>query len=265
MGTETSRRVLDEIAAHKRLEVAARKQVRPLETFREKCLPAKSGLLETAFRNAVGGTKLMLEIKPSSPSAGVLTAALDLDSVLTAYAQAGVAVSVLTDEKYFGGSLDLLSQVVQQTALPVLRKDFILDAYQIYEAREAGASAILLIVKMLDDIALSELTALSRQLGMTPLIEIQDEEELQRALAVSPPILLINNRDLQSLAIDLQTTVRLSSKIPAGILKVSASGIGSRADIERLQPYCDGFLIGSVLMKQPLDQLSAKLRELCGL
>lgn len=265
MTIEAGRRVLDEIAAHKRVEVEARKQARPLETFIQNCKPAAGGLLENAFQKSSSGTKLMLEIKPSSPSAGMLAAQLDLDAVLEAYNQHAVAISVLTDEKYFGGSLDLLSEVVRKTPHPALRKDFILDAYQVHEAREASASAVLLIVKMLDDAQLKELTLLIRELGMTPLIEIQDSEELQRALKVKPTILLINNRDLQSLAVDLETTPRLSAEIPAGIIRVSASGIESRADIERLQPYCDGFLIGSVLMKQPPDQLDTKLRELCGL
>jgi indole-3-glycerol phosphate synthase len=258
------RRVLDEIAAHKRLEVARCKQSRPLESFIADCRPAESGLLEAAFRMPQPNTKLMLEIKPSSPSAGLLAAELDLPGVLEAYHHAGVAISVLTDERYFGGSLGLLSAVVQQSTLPALRKDFILDPYQVYEARHAGASAVLLIVKMLGDRELAELTALVRQLGMTPLIEIQNLKELERALAVEPTILLINNRDLQTLVMDLDTTIRLSGEIPPGVLRISASGVEGRADIDRLQPFCDGFLVGSVLMRQPAGQLAAKLRELTG-
>ncbi|HEY9686924.1 MAG TPA: indole-3-glycerol phosphate synthase TrpC [Coleofasciculaceae cyanobacterium] len=260
----TRRQVLDEIAAHKRLELERCKQSRPLESFIEDCRPAEGGLLEAAFRMPQPNTKLMLEIKPSSPSAGVLAVDLNLPEVLAAYNRAGVSISVLTDERYFGGSLGLLSEVAQQSTHPVLRKDFILDPYQVYEARHAGASAVLLIVKMLNDRELTELTALVRQLGMTPLIEIQNSHELERALTVEPTILLMNNRDLQTLSMDLDTTSRLSGEIPAGIIRISASGIESRADIERLQPYCDGFLVGSVLMRQPAGQLADKLRELTG-
>lgn len=265
MTTSTDKSVLLKIMAHKQQEIAARKQQRSLAELMKTVQPCEPGRLEQAFRNPTPVCKLMLEIKPASPSAGVLAETPDLSNILQAYNQAGVAISVLTDEKYFGGSLSLLAEVASRTPLPVLCKEFILDPYQLYEAREAGASAVLLIMKALEDTQLSELTQTARALGLTPLIEIQDEGELERSLAVEPTVLLINNRNLHTLDMDMDTTARLAGGIPSGILRISASGIENRADIERLQPHCDGFLIGSALMRQPADQLAAKLQELSGL
>ncbi len=270
MNDSSKNGVLDRIMAHKAEEVAASKRARPLHSFEQDLKPALPGRLEAAFSppanpdpNRSNAPPLMLEIKPSSPSAGVLAEQLDLAPLLTLYQRYGAAISVLTDERYFGGSLDLLSRVTQQVSVPVLRKDFILDPYQVFEARQAGADAVLLIVKALSDSQLQELTATIRHWGMTPLIEIQDETELERALTVEPSILLINNRDLQTLAMDMSTTCRLAPLIPPGILRVSASGIENRSDIEQLQPYCDGFLIGSLLMRQPsTTHLEQVLQEL---
>lgn len=265
MSTSTDKSVLLNILAHKREEVSARKQQRPLSEFIQTVIPCEPGQLEQAFRKPSPTAKLMLEIKPASPSAGVLAAQPDLENLLAAYNHYGVAISVLTDETFFGGSLALLAQVTEKTPHPVLCKEFVIDPYQIYEAREAGAAAVLLIVKALDDSQLAELTQTARLLGLTPLIEIQDSEELERSLAVEPTVLLINNRNLHTLDMDMETTVRLSGLIPPHILRISASGIDKRADIERLQPYCDGFLVGSALMRQPKEHLASKLRELVGI
>jgi len=254
--------VLGRIVEYKKQEVTDRKQNRPLADWQHLVTPSDSMQLEAAFQRNDIRTRLMLEIKPASPSMGVMQTDLNLEPTLQAYSQAGVAISVLTDSKFFGGSLDLLKTVAENTHLPVLCKDFILDPYQVYEARFAGASAVLLIVKMLTDAQLLELTQLIRSLGMTPLIEIQNAAELERALKAEPSILLINNRNLETLDIDMNTTQQLSAQIPPNILRVSASGIESRSQIEAIQPYCDGFLIGSTLMKQPVDQLLPKLEEL---
>lgn len=262
MNATQSDNVLGRIVEHKKIEVADRKQNRPLKDWKHLVSPCAPCPLETAFERQDVNTRLMLEIKPASPSMGVMQSDLNLEPILEAYNQTAVAISVLTDAKFFGGSLDLLKTVVQNTHLPVLCKDFILDSYQVYEARLAGASAVLLIVKMLNEDQLLELTQLIRSLGMTPLVEIQNTEELKRALAVDSSILLINNRNLETLEIDLNTTQQLSSGIPSGILRVSASGIENRVQIENINPYCDGFLIGSALMKQPADQLLNKLKEL---
>ena len=257
--------MLARIAAHKKTEVAERQRNHPLARWMEMVSPCEtSGQLEVAFRRTDVSTRLMLEIKPSSPSMGVMQVQPDLDTLLRAYNRYGVAISVLTDARFFGGSLALLERVRQNTSLPVLCKDFILDSYQVCEARRVGAEAVLLIVKMLEDAVLLELTERILALGMTPLIEIQNEAELARALTLSPTILLINNRNLDTLDVDPDTTVRLADRIPPGILRVSASGFGTRDQIDRLRPYCDGFLIGSALMTQAPDQLPEKLREFTG-
>lgn len=256
--------VLDAIVAHKREEVAARKKDRPLAQWMTQVKAAPQPQpLETAIRQATPKPACILEIKPASPSAGVLQETLDLASILPIYAQYGVSISVLTDAHYFGGSLALLQSVSNQVALPTLCKDFIIDPYQVYEARQAGAQAVLLIVKALSDAQLAELNQLVLTLGMTPLIEVQDAEEVKRALKINPSILLINNRNLQSLKMDLSTTERLSPLIPEGVLKIAASGIQDKADLLKLQPHCDGFLIGSTLMRQPSPEaLATKLQEL---
>jgi len=251
--------VLPEIVANKRAEVSERRAVVPLARL-EAQAAAASGRFAAAL--AGGDLKLVTEIKPSSPSAGVLTEKLDLDLVLAAYDRDADAISVLTDSKYFGGSLALLSQVASRSMRPALCKDFVLDPYQVYEARLAGAEAVLLIVKVLDDETLAALAPLVRDLGMTPVIEIQTDEELARALAVGPECLLINNRDLTDFTIDLATSERLAVKIPPAVLTISASGILCRADIERLLPVCSRFLVGSALMQA--GDLPAKLKELRG-
>ncbi|MEM0952108.1 MAG: hypothetical protein AAGI66_08215 [Cyanobacteria bacterium P01_H01_bin.74] len=257
--------ILDQIVAHKKNEIAARKKTVPLETFLQNAQACSVQNQLVSVIESCQSSQLpcfILELKPHSPSEGVLQKAPDSNAIILAYNAYGHAISVLTDAKYFGGSLDLLKNVVHQTAHPVLCKDFIIDPYQIYEARAAGAQVILLIVKALDDVALKELTTLCRTLGMTPLIEVQTEAEVKRALEVNPQVLLINNRNLQTLAIDLSTTRRLSALIPEGIYKLSASGIKTREDIESLLPFCDGFLMGSTLMKTPVEQLPETLQHL---
>ncbi|WP_373531520.1 indole-3-glycerol-phosphate synthase [Vampirovibrio sp.] len=256
-------KVLDTIVAHKIQEVAARKAQLPLADFLPQLQKITSQPLETAIRQSAGKSAFILEIKPASPSAGQLKATLDLDPLLALYTQYGAAISVLTDQTYFGGSLGLLQQVAKQVSLPTLCKDFVMDPYQVYEARKAGAQAVLLIVKALSDSQLSLLNQLILDWGMTPLIEVQDEAEVDRALAVNPSILLINNRDLQTLTMDLSTTHRLAPRIPDSVLKISASGMQTREDILRLQDYCDGFLIGSTLMREPTPlALEKKLQGL---
>jgi indole-3-glycerol phosphate synthase/phosphoribosylanthranilate isomerase len=271
-GSVKPRPTLSEIVAHKRDEVAARQQARPLDSFVAQAMPLSGFPFEAALRRPKP-VHLIAEIKPSSPSAGVLQAELDLGGLLAAYNPYASAISVLTDAKYFGGSLERLATVTQQTPHPTLCKDFILEPYQVYEARLAGASAVLLIVKILDDLTLRTLHALIRALGMTPVVEIQNEGELARALAIDAETLLINNRDLSTFDISLETTHHivqalqresLSAAALANLLIISASGIESRVDIDFLLPSVQRFLIGSSLMKQPPDCLPDKLAELLG-
>jgi indole-3-glycerol phosphate synthase len=250
--------ILDEIVAHKREEIAARKASRPLALVRRDTRKCRID-----FREALQGEgiKLIAEIKPKSPSAGQLAEDLNLAAVVAAYSKYAAAISVLTDERYFGGSLALLGQVGGLTDRPLLCKEFVIDPYQVYEARHSGAAAVLLIVKILPDDLLQELQAVVRELGMTAVIEVQTEGELQRALAVKPDVVLINNRDLTSFEIDLNTTIRLAPLVPASVLCVSASGINTRADIESLLDHTNKFLIGSSLMRSA--NLEDTMRRLC--
>lgn len=219
------------------------------------------------MRAASDRPRLILEIKPASPSAGALGDVSDLPQRLALYHTAAIGFSVLTEPHHFGGSYALLADVASQSCHPVLCKDFIVEPSQLDAARAFGAEAALLIVKSLSDDGLASLTARCRHWGMTPVIEVQNPSELARALATpglscGEGVLLVNNRDLDSLAIDLATTSRLAALIPPGTLTVSASGIETRADLDALRPYCDGFLIGSALMRQPVTELAAMLSAL---
>ncbi len=253
------RAALPEIVANKRKEIE--------EKMRSAVLLPENGVTngDGSFYRALEGAdlKLIAEIKPSSPSAGVLRAGIDVDQILSSYNSYASAISVLTDKQYFGGSIELLSYVSANSPRPTLCKDFILDRSQVYEARRAGAQAVLLIVKILEDQQLQELHTAITELGMTPVVEVQTVDEVGRALAVSPKVVLINNRDLTTFEIDLGTTERLIPLMPKGVTPVSASGIQNRCDIERLQAVCTRFLVGSTLM-QAAD-LEGKLRELIGL
>lgn len=256
--------ILDNIVANKLAEIAHHKTKQSLDMLQNQVEPTQPGRFENALyipheRPVI---KLMLEIKPASPSQGLLTNNFTLAPLLKEYNRFASALSVLTDQKFFQGSLDLLSEVVQNTPHPVLRKDFIVDPYQIYEARLAGAEAVLLIVKILTDQQLRELHENSLALGMTPVIEIQNEIELNRALKLDPRVILLNNRNLETFAISFETTLALAPKIPENVIIISASGIETRKDIETLLPATACFLIGSTLMKLPPHQLPQKLNEL---
>lgn len=211
------------------------------------------------------GVSLIAEVKKASPSRGVICADADPVQVALAYASAGAdAISVLTERRMFGGDLIHLSDVVDTmgpSGPPVLRKDFIVDAYQVYESRAMGADCILLIVALLEQSQLTQMLRLSRALGMESLVEVHDEVELERAVDSGADIIGINNRDLRTLEVDLSTFKRLRPRIPAGRLVVSESGIRCREDIERLSAYgVDAVLVGEALMSS--GDISAKVREL---
>lgn len=200
-----------------------------------------------------GSVGVVAEIKRRSPSAGEIHSDLDAVSHARAYAAGGAAaISVLTDEQYFGGSLDDLRCVAQAVSLPVLRKDFILDELQLLEARAAGASIVLLIVRALPDAALRALTVAARGLGLATLVEAHDEAELERALAVESAAVGINSRDLRSYAVDLATAERLVRLVPGGVVAVAESGVETRGDVERMAAAgADFVLVGTALAKQP--------------
>ena len=206
--------------------------------------------------------QIIAEIKPASPTEGIMQNNLDLDQILEVYNRHACAISVLTDSTCFKGSFALLKQVVQRTNLPVLCKDFLIDKAQIERAYTNGASAVLLIVKMLKEECLSELSRRINDLGMTPVFEIQSPQEMALAARSNADVILINNRNLETLEVNLETTRRLSRLAPPQTILISASGIKTKDDIRSLIPYASRFLIGSALMKSANpDYLFSQLKE----
>jgi len=258
---------LTEIVENKIVEVQARKNLASNNANKNRSA-VESGadiqLGDGSFVRALQKhtTNLICELKPKSPSAGVLKEEFDLNDILPHYQANASAISVLTDKKFFGGSLDLLKEVSEKTDLPTLCKDFVIDPYQCLEARLAGAQAVLLMVKILDEEKLPLLHKSALDLGLTPVVEVQNESELARALHLMPQVILINNRNLDTFEISLDTTIKLAPAIPDDVIKISASGFFTRVEIQSILPYCHNFLIGSSLMLAP--DLPAKLKELRG-
>jgi len=254
--------ILDDIIANKTVEVKESKNSLPLELIIEQI---KDALPSRNFFNAIkpdGKLKIISEVKHASPSKGVFRDDFDPVQIAKSYSRGGAsAISVLTDEKYFRGSLTYLKNIRAEVDTPLLRKDFIIDPYQVYEARLFGADAILLIVAALDQSILKELLDLTRQLDMNAIVEIHDEAELQRALDAGSRIIGINNRDLRTFDVDLNVSINLSKKVPADKIVVAESGISSIEDIDRLMGEgVHVFLIGETFMKAPDPGL--KLKEL---
>jgi indole-3-glycerol phosphate synthase len=207
---------------------------------------------------------LIAEVKKASPSAGVICHDFDPVRIAKEYEAAGAScLSVLTDEKFFQGSLDYLRQIRSAVKLPLLRKDFIIDERQMLEAIEWGADAILLIVAILTDAQLAKFHALAVEAGLAVLVEVHDEEELARALKISPALIGVNNRNLKTFQVDLATTEKLAGKIGAGKILVAESGIQTCADVERLKKCgTQAILVGESLMKN--GDIKTKVRELLG-
>jgi indole-3-glycerol phosphate synthase len=258
--------LLDEIVAATRSAVSERKRRVPLDLLIseiEKRPPPK----DFAAAIAGGGVKIIAEVKKASPSKGVIKADFDPVVIAREYARGGAAaISVLTEEKYFHGShayLKDIAEYLDDTRPPLLRKDFITDEYQVYEARACGADAVLLIVAVLTAPELTSLLELARRLGMAALVEAHDEAEVKAAVRSGANIIGINNRDLKTFRVDLATTGRLRRLIPADRIVVSESGIASRDDIKYLQSLgVNAALVGEALMTAP--DISAKLKELSG-
>jgi indole-3-glycerol phosphate synthase len=252
--------ILDEILAHKREEIDARDRAVPLEAQMERVgqsPPPRTISFEPPI-------SLIAEVKRRSPSAGDLAQALDPVQQALAYERGGAcAISVLTDARYFGGSLHDLSQVRGAVSLPVLCKDFILTPYQVYEARVAGADLILLIVAALDDESLIQLQSLVDELGMSALVEAHDQHDLARALAACARLIGINNRDLSDFSVDLLTTEYLMPLAPDDVVAISESGIFTRQDVERVaRAGARGVLVGETLMRSA--DPAATIKELLG-
>ena len=242
--------ILDDIVTYKRDELDARKRNVPLSELTDRALyratpPNFLDALKTRT-----GRRIIAEVKKASPSKGVIRADFDPLDIAIGYHTAGAAaVSVLTDKKFFQGSLEYLSSIRSRVPIPLLRKDFLFDEYQVHEARAFGASAILLIVAILDDSRLADLAQLASALGMDCLIEVHDEGERDRALAAGATLLGINNRDLRTFHTTIETTERLVPGIPNDVFVVSESGLSSAAQLARLEAQGVGaFLIGETFM-----------------
>lgn len=247
--------ILDDIAAYKREEVLAAKRRLSLQEVENQARAADAprGFL-AALRKArnEGRYGLVAEIKRASPSRGLIRADFDPSTLAKAYELGGAAcLSVLTDGPSFQGSPEYLKLARQASNLPVLRKDFLLEAYQIVEARAWGADCVLVILAMVDDEAAFELLAAAKKWNMDTLVEIHDEAELDRALKIGADMIGINNRDLKTFATDLGVTLRIAPKVPQGILVVAESGLGSREDLKQLSDAgVSSFLIGESLMRE---------------
>lgn len=258
--------VLGAIAAHKKAELAERLAGITLDGMRSSATPTRRSLMHALARP---GARFILEIKRGSPSQGPIRAGADAAQLARGYAGVADALSVLTDAKYFGGSLDDLSKARSEYDGPILAKDFFIDPRQVAEVRIAGADAILVMLSLLDDDEARELIAEAYRFDMDALVEVHDEAEMRRALALGCRLIGINNRDLRDLSVDLATTERLARLAPGRVL-VSESGISSRADVERLSSQVDAFLVGTSLMRSANPAEAARELifgrvKLCGL
>lgn len=260
--------ILDRIVAHKREELAARQRAVPLANL-QSLIPDLPAPLDFAMALARPGVSLIAEVKRASPSKGLLCPDFDPVRLARTYATNGAAaISVLTDERFFQGDLNHLTRIRYgirntQYVVPILRKDFIFHPYQVYETRAYGADALLLIVAILSDEQLDELVALTHELGMTALVEVHDEEEVERALGLDPRVVGINNRNLRDFSVDLSRFGRLRPMLPAETIVVAESGIRAAADVRRLAKMgADAVLVGEALVTA--TDVAAKVRELAG-
>lgn len=253
--------MLAKIVNDKKEELEQRQKEVPLSVLKERLAQREEPL---DFKSAITGERIRLiaEVKQASPSRGILASNFDPVALAGTYAASGAAaISVLTESNYFKGSLDHLAAIRREVKVPLLRKDFIFEPYQVYESRAYGADAILLIVAILHREQLGELLALSRKLGLRSLVEVHDEVELEIALSGDAEIIGINNRDLKTFQIDINTTGRLRSLIPPNRIVVSESGISSREDMVKL----GGWSVNAVLVGEALltaGDIPTKMSEL---
>jgi len=256
--------ILDTIVASKRREIAVRRKAVPEADLEDRLAEAPPPRDFRAALETAAGVAVIAEVKKASPSAGVLRSDFDPVAIARAYADHGAAaISVLTDGPFFRGSLETLSAIRAAVQLPLLRKDFILDPYQLLEARVAGADAVLLIAEILDQAELASLLAEVHQLGMQALVELYDAQNLAGVLASGAWIIGINNRDLRTFETRLEHTLELAPRVPADRCLVSESGIRTREDIERLRAAgVRAVLVGETLMRSP--DVGAALAGLLG-
>jgi indole-3-glycerol phosphate synthase len=256
---------LEKVIARKREEINGRKTSSSLKKMKEMVsdLPSPRDLTAAISKN--GPMALIAEIKKASPSAGIIRESADMGRIACAYQAGGAsAISVLTEAHFFQGALSHLRQVKEAVSLPVLQKDFVIDPFQIYEGRMAGADAILLIAAILEPRQLREFAELAGGLGLVPLVEVHDEEDLKKISGLDLGLIGINNRNLKTLEVNLETTFGLIERVCPGATVISESGITNRNDVKRLQEAgAKGILVGEVLMRAP--DPAFKIRELLGL
>lgn len=255
--------ILDEIIAYKKTELEARKVEIPIGIISSAIwtLPLPLSFKDALSPSPDGSTRVIAEVKKASPSKGVIRKDFNHLEIAETYERNGAsALSVLTDRNFFQGSIDYLSEIRHHVTIPLLRKDFVFDEYQILEARGYGADAVLLIAAVLDDKEMHDFVELAFNLGMSPLVEVHNEAELERTLKTKAELIGINNRDLQTFKTDLNTTIRLIDSIPDDRIVISESGINTKDDINFLKSAgVDAFLIGEALMREA--DIGKKLRE----
>ncbi len=253
--------MLDKIVADKKEELKQRKKAVPVSEL-ESRIAQRAGTLDFAAALKKDGVSIIAEVKRASPSKGVLCHDFNPLALARTYADNGAAaVSVLTESKYFQGNLDHLVEIRETVKIPLLRKDFIFDPYQVHESRAHGADALLLIAAILEREQLDELLTLSYELGLSCLVEVHNESEVEKALLSGALIIGINNRDLKTFQVDIGTTQHLRPLIPEDTVVVSESGISSRQDIDYLSSWgIDAALVGEALITS--DDIAAKMREL---
>lgn len=257
---------LERILERTREDLARRMVEAPVSSFGRIAPSDRS--FEAALRQ--GRTGFILECKRASPSEGLIRAEFDPDAIAREYAPFADAISVLTDAPFFQGSLEHLATVREAVSVPVLRKDFVVDPYQVLEARAHGADAVLLMLSVLDDAGYRECAAAAQGAGIATLTEVHSERELDRALALDAPVIGINNRDLTTLTVDLGTTRRLAAKVPTDRVLVCESGIATHHDVRALRELVDGFLVGTSLMRDPdlggaVRRVVHGITKVCGL
>ena len=255
---------LDDILASTRVVVQASRLNRPMKDLKNMIRDRQGPRSLKHALSKSKGLQLIAELKQASPSQGLIRIPFDPVEIARLYEAGGAAaISVLTEERFFRGSLNTLGKVRQVVELPLLRKDFIIDEYQVYEARAFEADAILLIAAILDDSRLKDYRALAADLGMDSLVEVHTGKEVEQALRCGADLVGINNRHLETFETDLETTFRLIDEIPDDRIVISESGITSRTDLQRLEKAgADAVLIGEAFMKSP--DIAAKIRELMG-
>lgn len=264
--------ILQEIAQKRKIDIENRKAKVSLEMIKEQAEKLahaeyeKAGCFEFPFKKALSGEGIsfICEVKKASPSKGLIAEDFPYLAIAQDYESAGAAaVSVLTEPEYFLGKDEYLQEITERITIPALRKDFTVDAYQIYEAKTIGASAVLLICSLLDDKNLKDFLEIAHSIGLSALVETHDEEEVERALAAGAGIIGVNNRDLKTFNVDVNNSIRLRKMVPGEIVFVSESGIKTSEDIDNLRKNgVNAVLIGETLMRS--DNKKQMLEELSG-